>query len=540
MDCWSVLELSSDADEREIKRSYARQLKNTRPDADAEGFQRLREAYERALQLARWRQEETAPAPASADIRPTDNLQQWSSLVELSPASVQPLAPPPVPVPVPAPVPVLWSLLDNLGADNLPHRWQLAQQQACTEPFLTRLLAICCESPGQHLAMIDWAVANLDWLTPWQRPPMTAQQEAVLVPGMLQKYRRELEGLLEAGQEQAFLERLADHCARPWLQVFDHRQHWQGEVLEVLHQQPWQAPLFEGVCQLFGWDDSRGVIPAPQWMWQALVERHTQEAFYQGLLAKAAKTTDTTPEAAAARLFLTPQSWRRLVAQVRHFEDTHWQACLQLSQTLASRFPTLVERLPRQDLLFWRALVPRLIGVDNWIRCSVGSGLALGLYFMPKPGYGPELALVVGLVCCAMLGILGMILLSTWQQAIVHLLLPDLWLTERLVPRRLNPRYYWLVLRHGVPHLVMLALFGFWLGGLGVLGYLGFVLIGLLHSRRIAQANPQYCARHPWLGALHWNHFSPWQPVYLVLMVVIVRVCQIHGLGFPLTSLIPG
>ena len=35
MDCWTVLQLPEDADERAIKRSYARMLKNCRPDDDA-------------------------------------------------------------------------------------------------------------------------------------------------------------------------------------------------------------------------------------------------------------------------------------------------------------------------------------------------------------------------------------------------------------------------------------------------------------------------------------------------------------------------
>ncbi|MHA6194507.1 J domain-containing protein [Pseudomonas wadenswilerensis] len=57
MDAWEVLGLEEDADERAIKRAYARLLKVHRPDEDAEAFQRLREAYESALAEARWRVE---------------------------------------------------------------------------------------------------------------------------------------------------------------------------------------------------------------------------------------------------------------------------------------------------------------------------------------------------------------------------------------------------------------------------------------------------------------------------------------------------
>ena len=51
---WEILGLEPTADERRIKRAYARLLKENRPDEDKEGFLRLRQAYEQALQLKDW------------------------------------------------------------------------------------------------------------------------------------------------------------------------------------------------------------------------------------------------------------------------------------------------------------------------------------------------------------------------------------------------------------------------------------------------------------------------------------------------------
>ncbi|MGQ7933140.1 J domain-containing protein [Paraburkholderia sp. D1E] len=49
---WDVLGIAANADERAVRRAYARLLKQQRPDEDAEAFQRLRYAYESALQMA--------------------------------------------------------------------------------------------------------------------------------------------------------------------------------------------------------------------------------------------------------------------------------------------------------------------------------------------------------------------------------------------------------------------------------------------------------------------------------------------------------
>ena len=94
MSHWQLLNLTPDADERSIKRAYARLLKNHRPDENPDEFQRLREAYETSLAEARWRaqiEDEVVDAPL-AIIAPTAEysplvspLESVDTLITLSP-----------------------------------------------------------------------------------------------------------------------------------------------------------------------------------------------------------------------------------------------------------------------------------------------------------------------------------------------------------------------------------------------------------------------------------------------------------------------
>ncbi|MGE0667428.1 MAG: hypothetical protein AB7O49_12795 [Sphingomonadales bacterium] len=51
---WDILEIPETEDEASIRRAYALRLRKTNPEDDAEGFKQLRQAYDAALQRARW------------------------------------------------------------------------------------------------------------------------------------------------------------------------------------------------------------------------------------------------------------------------------------------------------------------------------------------------------------------------------------------------------------------------------------------------------------------------------------------------------
>ncbi|MEQ3724294.1 RDD family protein [Alcanivorax sp.] len=59
---WDSLQIEPTADARAIKRAYAKQLKQTRPDENPQGFQQLHEAYKQALTWAEQQSSQDAPA----------------------------------------------------------------------------------------------------------------------------------------------------------------------------------------------------------------------------------------------------------------------------------------------------------------------------------------------------------------------------------------------------------------------------------------------------------------------------------------------
>lgn len=74
------LELPTSASPREVKRAYAQRLKQTRPQDDAEGFQRLKAAYDCAMQWAT-NQEESTQAPQAFGGM-SDQAPDWQTAMD--------------------------------------------------------------------------------------------------------------------------------------------------------------------------------------------------------------------------------------------------------------------------------------------------------------------------------------------------------------------------------------------------------------------------------------------------------------------------
>jgi hypothetical protein len=89
-DDWRLLGLEPTGDMLAIKRAYAHRLRSTRPDDDAQAYQALREAYERAQQWARWQAQTVVDAVADTRTDDTPALPATDSHRQAS--AEQPLA----------------------------------------------------------------------------------------------------------------------------------------------------------------------------------------------------------------------------------------------------------------------------------------------------------------------------------------------------------------------------------------------------------------------------------------------------------------
>jgi hypothetical protein len=138
---WTLLSIEPTTDLAAIKKAYALKLRVTRPDDDAEAYQALRGAYERAQQWAKWTSEDDAELPEFLLASPPSTL----------PVQEAQSAHPPKPAPVLARPELSQQqalsveprqLIEALelawrrdGAEGLQRAWVLAEQTLCEQPL---------------------------------------------------------------------------------------------------------------------------------------------------------------------------------------------------------------------------------------------------------------------------------------------------------------------------------------------------------------------------------------------------------------------
>ncbi|SET54156.1 hypothetical protein SAMN05216197_11619 [Pseudomonas graminis] len=527
MNPWTLLGLSDDADERTVKRHYAKLLKVTRPDEDPKAFQRLREAYERAIELARNRAEED-----DDDHSPTVTLSRASELSAQTVTSAHnsgDLVHPAQDAEALARQ-AARLLVEGTTAENLPHQHQRAVEQGCDLPFQQRLLDRCLEAESSDCDLLKAAVDRLQWLTPWQSLRISADREIQLTQRLLDSEGARLEHALAEGKERQFLAGLQELAQQPWLASLERRDQLQRWAMFFLHNHKgWTAALFDRVCELFAWDDRKAVFPEPEFIWRNLIERCEKYAYiehWQRLLAGG--KTDSVEEK-AARLVLQPGRKVDRLRLARFCTADVWIACERLCSTINNRYPEMLEVFPEADLQGWRTL--RVDPMNPAVWTWIGWVLFTALFMIPNEMMKGELDGVKAAVMLLMYPLfmtgLCRIAMRAWRPVCLAIEEADEWISDLLLPEWLHwPASQALVVRHGVP----LVLIGALLYSQGIGALLCYSLLMLAWIFLSPYRHPQIYApiREAVRGFLHVNTRK------IFLSIIVIAASAIYFSLYPL------
>ncbi|ELY4720546.1 DnaJ domain-containing protein [Cronobacter sp. 153480017-3] len=472
-----ILGLEPGADERAIKRAYARLLKECRPDDDPQGFQQLRDAYETALEEARRgvadgdddafgdddeHDDDNDMAAVAPDVyRQIDDPLLAQPVNEPEPAPAESAPAPPAPLYTP---PRTTALLDGLNEENLNVRWLEARAMGESREFEEAVLTRCLWhlAPDEY-AFVAQAQACFEWLTPGQRVATDESQQNRLRHVLLTPYAEEMRAALEEGNDARYLACLRALANSPWLQSYDGQRQLQRLALSLLDAQPeWSPERFAALCRLFHWDETRGERPDLPELWAQVIARDEDEALFAQLTAQRDAPGDS-PALRAAHMVLRVQDEDARMLAGLDYTDEDWQACGRLTDQLAIGHPALIPRFAGADIHAWQQtyhklneahgpmmrslwLVGMMMATFGWMLPAVYDGTITPLGVVLRVLVAPVVAMVVGIFP-----------LVLWRGLARPFLNRDAALSERLLPRFIysRRRKRWRLFAHVIPFCVV-------------------------------------------------------------------------------------
>lgn len=347
---WSLLGLEVDADTRSIKRRYAQLLKQHRPDDDPEAFQRLREAYEYALQWAS-SGAENHPLPAPVAEPP-------EALPEAFGKGQRTFAP--------------LSQTEQQGADeqawvrglpdscaSLDDALSQAREAGFEEELQLELLCRCQLSSDQAPEILHWAILRLDWLTPWQADYLPPVAMAQLAQRLLDAELAELREVLPEASEEALFERVRELARKKWMRPLELSRHLQQALIPILLNYRHGSPvLLTHLAVLFGWRERDGHLPCDSELWEQLRAHMSYSATWQAVQSQLAISAPQTPEQRACWFLLKPMGNGARRGMADRFDLSDWLACEHLAREIEERQPQIPMRLGVDYFIVWRQWKP--------------------------------------------------------------------------------------------------------------------------------------------------------------------------------------
>ncbi|ELY2496204.1 hypothetical protein SMB59_001654 [Cronobacter muytjensii] len=483
-----ILGLEPGADERAIKRAYAKQLKTCRPDEDPEGFQQLRDAYEQALEYARERWDDEPTDDVTDEPFAPDNVAQTPDAPdfsrrfhheEQSASEPEPTRPPDID---PAPprrdsTRRVDQWLDGLTEANLNARWLQARAVGEGVAFEKAVLARCLShSASGEPGLVAHAQALFQWLTAGQTLPLDNAQQTRLRGVLLAPYAAEMAAALAEGQDGHYLARLRALAHTPWLQSYDGQLQLQRLALTLLDDMPeWSTSRFAALCTLFYWDEARGERPDLPELWTPIIARDEDERLFATLTAQRDAPDDSSAHRAARMVLREQDEDARMLAGLDYTDDD-WAACARLTDRLEIGHPALIPRFVGVDIHAWEQTSHKLNNTNvPMLRSLWFIGLMMATFGWMLPAiydgtitpWGVVLRVLVAPVVAM---VVGAVPLALWSGFTRSLSGTDTALSERLLPRFIySPRRKrWRLLAHVIPFCVVSVVIALICGRLAV------------------------------------------------------------------------
>ncbi|UFQ02807.1 J domain-containing protein [Pseudomonas fitomaticsae] len=449
MSCWTVLGLSADADVRTIKRQYAVLLKQTRPDDDPEGFQRLRDAYEQALAYKEWQQYHEQNPDEEQEQTQDQGIEESWDLSGLTVVEVDALQ-------------LATRSLDGLSVEELNHRHAVTLEQGCAHFFEDTVLHHCIEHPETSQTLVDWAIPTFFWFSAWQRLELDEISIDLLLDQQRARIAQPMRDALEREDVDGFLQAYARCADFNWLAIEQHRQWFNRALSHLLLDAPfWSPEIFERVRTGQGWHGCTG-NPCPDGEWQRLLARQNAP-FFVARQQQLALEPPATPEHRAARLLLGTGSFSARRALARRLREDDWAQCRKLSSELYANHPKVCAQMPGGTAFFWRDWE---LSFNDW---PTYVGVVLACLIGAFTHYIPLGVRLSGLINIVMISTVVFGVIVAGLNWLVHNVAHRVWrlddrLSASLCPGPLKDSPPFGVLRDLVPGALMVAGLGWFFG----------------------------------------------------------------------------